>query len=112
MTVSIELPADLEADVVSRPLMASILLDSNVLLRLAQPAHPHCSVASTAVTALRNQNHELCIARQNLVEFWAVATRPLTNNGLGIDALTATAEIRRLRSLFRLLEGVPGTADA
>jgi predicted nucleic acid-binding protein len=45
------------------------------------------------------------------VEFWAVATRPLVNNGLGMIAPLIAAEVRGLRNLFRLLEGAPGIAD-
>lgn len=92
--------------------MPSVLVDSNVLLRLAQPAHAHHPVASAAVASLRKQNFELCIARQNLVEFWVVATRPLANNGMEMNPVPVAGEIRKLRSLFRLLEGTPGITDA
>jgi len=37
---------------------------------------------SAAVAGLRQRNIDLCIVPQNLVEFWAVATRPVANNGL------------------------------
>ena len=86
------------------------VVDTNVLLRLLQPGHPQYSVASAAITNLRGQ-FDLCILPQNLVEFWSVATRPPATNGLGLRPLTATAEIRGLRNLFRLLEGKPGIAD-
>jgi len=45
----------------------------------------------------------LCIAPQNLVEFWAVATRSLAENGLGMDRTTAAKELPELRRLFRVL---------
>lgn len=92
--------------------MASVLIDSNILLRLAQPAHSQSPIASAAIAALRKSNSDLCLAPQNLVEFWVVATRPVSNNGLEMSPAKVANEIRRLRNLFRLLEGVPGVADA
>jgi hypothetical protein len=43
------------------------------------------------------------VAPQNVVEFWSVATRPVNENGLGMDARRADAEITTLLRLFRLL---------
>jgi predicted nucleic acid-binding protein len=91
--------------------MDSVLIDTNILLRLAQPRHSQYPVASAAVAGLRKQNSDLCLAPQNLVEFWAVATRPLANNGLEMTSAAVAGEIRKLRRLFHLLEGVPGVAD-
>lgn len=92
--------------------MASVLIDSNILLRLAQPAHPQCPVAASATAALRKSGADLCLAPQNLVEFWVVSTRPLANNGLEMHPAKIAGEIRRLRGLFRLLEGKMGVADS
>src|SRR5271165_1466140 len=86
------------------------LVDTNVLLRLLQPLHRQYPMASAAVAELRKQGADLCVARQNLVEFWVVATRPLANNGLGMSPLTIAGEVRGLNGLFRLLEGKPGVA--
>ncbi len=61
----------------------AILLDTNILLRLLQPHHPHCSIAERAVDALHRRHEGPAITVQNLVEFWAVITRPLDENGLG-----------------------------
>lgn len=89
------------------------LIDTNVLLRLLQPQHSQYSIAATAIAKLRAQKADLCIAPQNLVEFWVVATRPLPINGLGMSPLIITGEVRKLRGrLFRLLEGKPGVANA
>ena len=88
------------------------LVDTNVLLRLLQPEHPQYTVASMALAGLRRQKSDLCIARQNLVEFWVVATRPVAENGLGMGPLMTAGEVRVLRDLFRVLEGKPGIADA
>lgn len=55
---------------------------------------------------------ELCIARQNLVESWVVATRPLINNGLALPPSRVAAELRAIQGLFRLLEGKAGVTTA
>lgn len=43
------------------------------------------------------------ITPQNLIEFWAVSTRPVANNGLGLDVAQAEAEITGLKRVFGLL---------
>ena len=88
------------------------LVDTNVLLRLLQPQHRPNAIAAAALGKLRKQKVDLCIAPQSLLEFWAVATRPIANNGLGISPLTVAGEVRALHFLFRLLEGKSGVASA
>ncbi len=83
------------------------LVDSNILLR-AHPSATLYPLVKRALTKLQTQNETLCIAPQNLVEFWAVATRPLKENGLGMDISTAKIELAELRRLFRVL---PYTAE-
>ena len=50
------------------------LVDTNILLRSLHPEHPHYAIAQDAIATLRRRDM-LCIAPQNLIEFWAVATR-------------------------------------
>lgn len=57
---------------------------------------------------LRLRNEMLCVAPQNLVEFRAVATRPLNENGLGMAVAKVAGEIAVIRQLFRVL---PYTAE-
>ena len=85
-----------------------ILADTNILLRSLHPEHPHYLLAENAITALRLRNEVLCIAPQNLVEFWAVATRPRSDNGLGMTVTRAAEETATLRRFFVLL---PYTAE-
>jgi predicted nucleic acid-binding protein len=93
--------------------MEASLVDSNILLRLTQPAHPEYAVTSAAVAKLLKQNTDLCVVPQNLVEFWAVASRPSANRGgLGMKPDAVDGEMQRLRSLFHLLEGAQGIADS
>ena len=54
----------------------------------------------------------LCLAPQNPIEFWAVATRSRNENGLGMTHAIAAGEIEKPRRLFRLLPSNPNVLDA
>lgn len=84
-----------------------ILLDTNLLLRSAQTAHPMYQPAVDAVAALRAQGEVLCLVPQNLYEFWVVCTRPLSVNGLGKSAAEAAAELNNLKVFFTFLDDTP-----
>jgi predicted nucleic acid-binding protein len=88
------------------------LADTNILLRSLYPEHPHYSIAENALSALRLRNETLCIAAQNLIEFWAVATRSRDENGLGMTTSRAGGEIATLRRFFRLLPSTPDVLEA
>ena len=60
------------------------------------------------VRFLLTRGDELFVIAQNLIEFWAVATRPIANNGLGLTIAQATQELTKLKALFAIL---PDTAD-
>jgi len=62
--------------------MARYLLDTNVLLRATNKASSQHAATVQSMAALAAQGHDLVVAPQVLVEFWAVATRPLEANGL------------------------------
>lgn len=81
----------------------AILIDTNILLRSLQPHHPHCAIVERALSALRTRNETLNVTAQNLIEFWAVATRPASENGLGMTVEMATRELNVLKRLFSLL---------
>jgi len=85
----------------------AVLLDTNILLRLAQPLHPNAPVAVRALIALRAANQTLHITQQNVVEFWAVATRPVAVNGLGYSTEQAKSEVDAIKRLFGLLPELP-----
>jgi predicted nucleic acid-binding protein len=87
----------------------AILIDTNVLLRLLQPHHPASAVAERAVSALRARNETLHITPQYLMEFWAVATRPASENGLGMTVEAAATELAALKRLFSLLPELAST---
>jgi predicted nucleic acid-binding protein len=85
----------------------AVLLDTNILLRLLQPHHPHCPAAERALMILRNRNEVLNLTAQNLVESWAAITRPVGENGLGFTTEQASAEVEALKRLFVLLPESP-----
>ncbi|HBI43028.1 MAG TPA: PIN domain nuclease [Planctomycetales bacterium] len=85
----------------------SILLDTNILARLAQPTHSMHTAAANAVNELLRQAEVLCITPQNLYEFWVVATRSMTQNGLGFTPAQAQAELARLKAVFIFIDDTP-----
>ncbi|HEY4358810.1 MAG TPA: type II toxin-antitoxin system VapC family toxin [Acidobacteriaceae bacterium] len=85
----------------------AVLLDTNILLRLLQPQHPHSAMTERALNILRRRNETLNIASQNLVECWAVMTRPTIENGLGLSVDAASIELEKFKRLFVLLPELP-----
>lgn len=85
----------------------SYRIDTNVLLRVVQKNHPMHTDARRAFVTLRKQNEKLCIISQNLIEFWAVATRPVASNALGLTADEAEKAINKLKRIFILLPDTP-----
>jgi len=61
------------------------LLDTNVLLRAAQPSLPLAADVRDSLSALVAAGVRLCLVPQNLYEFWVVVTRPVNLNGFGLD---------------------------
>lgn len=86
----------------------SVLFDTNILLRSAQPTHPMCATASRAVTSLLRQNETVFFCAQTIAEFWNVATRPLAVNGLGLSHAEVVSEVRSIEGMLTLLPDSPG----
>jgi predicted nucleic acid-binding protein len=85
----------------------AVLLDTNILVRLMNPLAAQAVMAERALNTLRAGDEELQITAQNLVEFWAVATRPVAENGLGLPVEQAIKEVTALKALFVLLPELP-----
>jgi predicted nucleic acid-binding protein len=49
---------------------------------------------------------------QNLVEFWAVATRPRNQNGLELTTAQAASELTAIQDFFRVLPYTPEVTRA
>ena len=79
------------------------LVDTNVLLRFADSAHPLYSSIRSAVRELRRQGHTLKITSQNCVEFWNVATRPTDKNGFGLTPANTEQLLQSIEQLFPVL---------
>jgi predicted nucleic acid-binding protein len=70
------------------------LLDTGILLRLANKQEPRYALIRGAVGRLVRRQEGLVISTQNVAEFCNVASRPVVNNGLGLppaDALRILA---------------------
>jgi len=80
-----------------------ILADTNIVARIAQPAHHHHQAALRAVETVIARNDDPCMVPQVLYEFWVVATKPASANGLALTMVQAEAEITKARSVFTLL---------
>ncbi len=81
----------------------SILVDTNVLLRRTQPAHPQHTAAIGAVKGLLDDRVPLYFTMQNMTEFWNVATRPAASNGLGFSIRLTIDQIELIESVMELL---------
>jgi predicted nucleic acid-binding protein len=80
------------------------LVDTNILLRLVQKNSPMHLDTQRAILKLKKQGEFLCIIPQNIIEFWAVATRPLDKNGLGLSITQAEEESeKKAKNLKRYL---------
>lgn len=83
----------------------SVLLDTNILLRSAQPTHPLYPTATHAVTTLLMRDEMVFFCPQNSAEFWHVASRPIPANGLGFSSQEVLTEIESIEGLFNLPAG-------
>lgn len=85
----------------------SILVDTNVLLRSAQPSHLLYGLASRAVDVLLSREEIVYFCPQNIAEFWNVATRPISVNGLGYSRNEVLKEVQNIESLLSFLPEAP-----
>ena len=88
----------------------SVLIDTNVLSRLDDPAHIHHQEALAAIEWLDAHRQE-CVP-QVLYEFWVVATRPVNVNGLGLDVVQTDQIISEWMNFFKLRRDERGVFDA
>jgi predicted nucleic acid-binding protein len=73
--------------------MARYLIDTNVLLRMSNTADAEHGLATDAAAELASRGDTVAITSQVLIEFWAVATRPESSNGLGWEVSDVTRSI-------------------
>ena len=82
-------------------------IDTNILARSVQQNHPMQKPAQDAVDVLLSQGQVVCVLAQNLYEFWVIATRPIEQNGLGLNTTAAEAHLIRFESLFSVKQDTP-----
>jgi predicted nucleic acid-binding protein len=85
----------------------AFLIDTSVLVRLANANDVQHPTASRAVVELHRRGEELNLTPQALVEFRNVATRPVTVNGLGLSAVETEALATTFEARFALLAKTP-----
>ena len=91
--------------------MTPCLVDTNILLYLANSASPENGPAKSAVARMLAAGDRLVIAPQILYEFWRVATRPAPANGLGWTASQTRSAVDGFRGRFTLLAEPPEVID-
>ncbi len=84
-----------------------VMADTNILMRVVNITDVQHEVASAAIERLREQRTEICIAPQNIVEFWNSATRPLNRNGLGMLPSQIRNIVARLEDEYMILPENP-----
>ena len=88
-----------------------VLLDTNILLRLAVVSHPTHTDAVSAVHKIRQRGDQPAIVPQVLYEYWVVATRPTAQNGLGLTPADARLAIDEFLKSIALLRDERGIFD-
>ena len=83
--------------------IASCLVDTNILLRIARRSDPQHKVVDTALTRLGGQGTILHYTHQNIAELWNVMTRPVARNGFGLAVTEAEREVRVIEAGMALL---------
>jgi len=88
------------------------LVDTPILMRLANTKDAQYLPAETATEELRTRGEILHVAPQNLIEFRNGATRPIEVNGLGMTIATAEAKAELYEIIFELLPETPAIYPA
>jgi len=76
----------------------NIFVDTNILLRSIQPKSAHHSAANLAIESTLKAGHVICVSSQIIYEFFAVATRPEAENGLGLSHCEADSQLEAFLS--------------
>ena len=85
-----------------------VLIDTNILLRIAQLTSSDRPTAKSAIVSLVNADYQLCIVPQVIYEFWVVASRPVSANGLGMDPASTERSVNQILNDFDLLKDERG----
>jgi predicted nucleic acid-binding protein len=86
----------------------SVLVDTNILGRYSQPAHEQHASCLAALSRLARSGYEFRTVPQVIYEFWVVATRPDSQNGLGFSPEEAKRTVAAFATLFPILRDERG----
>lgn len=87
--------------------MTKYLLNTNIILRLFDSSNEQHRIATDAISHLLTKGHDCLLIPQVLIEFWAVATRPVEVNGFGWTIEQTRNVLNQLIDRFPLLEDSP-----
>lgn len=85
-----------------------VLVDTSVLCRLVQPEHELHKPVSAVVNGLLSDGYDLRIVPQVLYELWAIATRPVADNGMGLTVEKTVNIVDRIQRIFPVLSDESG----
>lgn len=83
--------------------IASCLVDTNILLRITRRSDPQHKTVDTALALLAQQTTMLHYTQQNIAEFWNAMTRPIARNGLGLSVVETERQVRAIETGMSLL---------
>src|SRR5262245_44611340 len=83
------------------------ILDTTILVRLANTGDAQHPSAAAAVVELHRRGELLHVTPQTLIEFRNVATRPVAANGLGLSIIDTEAQAMIFEARFPLLADSP-----
>lgn len=89
-----------------------ILTDTNLLVGSIHREEDTNHESVRALRALQVRGDRICVVPQNLYELWAVAARPLANNGLGLTPAQVHHVVVRIENLYTLLLDPPELYNA
>ena len=82
-------------------------IDTNVMWRRFASDDPMHQISLFALDSLLVRGDTLNISAQNLIEFQAIATRPLEVNGLGLTTRLASEKALEMTDMFSFLPDTP-----
>ena len=81
----------------------NIGLDTNIVLRNAVSSDPRHPLVTSAIARLLQTKWQPVLVPQVLVEFWSVATRPASVNGIGWTPQQAHTAIHKAIDAYTLI---------
>lgn len=88
------------------------LADTNIWLRLSEPAHPMFAPAFQAVGTILGRSEEIVLVPQVITEYWRVVTASASQRGgFGWEPAQADAEVRQLEAQFPMRQDTPDIYD-